>query len=209
MLFEGDRVSRVELHEGQELSADWYVLALPLRDLRPLLPESVLARYAYFEQLTRLACSPALSVHLWMDRAITAPRLILLEGSRYHWLLARAAGESETGRAVMAVTATGKSELWEQPEAALVESALRTCQESCPSLAGAGILSHVILREPDAFLTVHPGAAALRPLPRSPIHNLLLAGAWTDTGLPATLESAVLSGTRCADAIQSAIHSAR
>jgi uncharacterized protein with NAD-binding domain and iron-sulfur cluster len=46
-----------------------------------------------------------------------------------------------------------------------------------------------------------PGARVLRPLPQSPFRNLLIGGDWTDTGLPATLESAIVSGTRCADMI--------
>jgi len=51
---------------------------------------------------------------------------------------------------------------------------------------------------------LRPGTASLRPLPQSPFPNLFLAGDWTDTGLPATLESAILSGDRCAEAIVAA-----
>ncbi len=61
-----------------------------------------------------------------------------------------------------------------------------------------------IVREPQAFLSLRPGTASLRPLPQSPFPNLFLAGDWTDTGLPATLESAILSGDRCAEAIVAA-----
>jgi hypothetical protein len=52
-----------------------------------------------------------------------------------------------------------------------------------------------------AVLPLGPGTKLLRPIPRSPIPNLLVAGAWTDTGWPANLESAVVSGERCADII--------
>src|SRR5215813_10353694 len=54
---------------------------------------------------------------------------------------------------------------------------------------------------PNAILSLKPGAKLHRPIQRSPIANLLVAGAWTDTGWPPNLESAIVSGNRCADAI--------
>jgi hypothetical protein len=53
----------------------------------------------------------------------------------------------------------------------------------------------------NAILSLRPGAKLHRPLQQSPIANLLLAGSWTDTGWPPNLESAIVSGNRCADAI--------
>jgi uncharacterized protein with NAD-binding domain and iron-sulfur cluster len=199
----GVRATGVELDGDEAFSADWYVLALPLGELRPLLPDGLLARYSYFEHLTRLTCSPALAVHLWLDRELSAPHLVLLEGNRYHRVLARRTGQAETGKAVVTITATGKGEWWGLTDAVLLETACQVCRQACPALADAKVLAHAIAKEPDASLTLHPGAAALRPLPRSQVPNLLLAGAWTDTGLPATLESAVRSGIRCAEAVQS------
>ena len=65
------------------------------------------------------------------------------------------------------------------------------------------MLGHRITRISNAFMWMKPGAQHYRPLPRSPLGNLFVAGDWADTGWPANLESAVLSGQRCAEAIAS------
>jgi uncharacterized protein with NAD-binding domain and iron-sulfur cluster len=57
------------------------------------------------------------------------------------------------------------------------------------------------MREPRAFLAMRPRVKALRPLQQSPFSNFFLAGGWTDTGLSSNLESAILSGQRCAEGI--------
>ena len=78
--FDAHRVTGVQLQSGNTLVADWYVAALPHRRLCSLLPEGTLAHYGYFEQLTRLTDSPAVTVHLWVDRALPAPRLGISTG---------------------------------------------------------------------------------------------------------------------------------
>ena len=93
--FDAHRVTGVQLQSGNTLVADWYVAALPHRRLCSLLPEGTLAHYAYFEQLTRLTDSPAVTVHLWIDRALPAPRLVLLTGRTFHWLVSRARAGAE------------------------------------------------------------------------------------------------------------------
>jgi uncharacterized protein with NAD-binding domain and iron-sulfur cluster len=173
------------------------VAALPHRNLTRLLPEGALARYSYFQQLTGLTDSPALTVHLWLDRLPPAPRLLLQSGKTYHWIVNRAEG----GRTLVSLVATGKADVWDRPDRELREAALREVRAAFPTLSTAVAQDHRIVRELHAFLSVKPGAAALRPLHQSPFPNLFLAGDWTDTGLPATLESAILSGDLCADAI--------
>jgi uncharacterized protein with NAD-binding domain and iron-sulfur cluster len=58
-----------------------------------------------------------------------------------------------------------------------------------------------ISRHDQAALSLNPGAALLRPIQKSPVNNLVIAGAWTDTGWPANIESAILSAARCAEII--------
>lgn len=70
-----------------------------------------------------------------------------------------------------------------------------------PEVGTDGILSIEVYREDHAALSLRPGTARLRPIQQSPIQNLLVAGAWTDTGWPAGVESAVVSARRCAEII--------
>ena len=199
--FDAHRVTGIQLPSGSTLVADWYVAALPHRRLCSLLPESALTNYSYFEQLTRLTDSPAVTVHLWMERALLATRLVLLAGRMYHWMVGRACGESGRQGTLVSLVATGLSGLHDRPDQDLLKSALDEIRDCFPTAAGAKVLDSRIVREPQAFLSLRPGTASLRPLSQSPFPNLFLAGDWTDTGLPATLESAILSGDRCAEAI--------
>ncbi|MGH7206084.1 MAG: hydroxysqualene dehydroxylase HpnE [Nitrospiraceae bacterium] len=199
--FDAHQVTGIQLQSGNTLVADWYVAALQHRHLCSLLPDSALTNYAYFEQLTRLTDSPAVTVHLWMDRALPAPRLVLLAGRTYHWVISRADVESEGHRTLVSLVATGLSGLLARSDQDLLKSALDDIGDCFPTAASANIVDSRIVREPQAFLSLRPGTASIRPLPESPFPNLFLAGDWTDTGLPATLESAILSGDRCSQAI--------
>ena len=70
-----------------------------------------------------------------------------------------------------------------------------------PEITGEDVTSRAVFREHHAALLLAPGAARLRPLQQSPITNLLVTGAWTDTGWPANFESTLVSARRCAEII--------
>ncbi len=196
---EGERVTGLRLRDGATLTADHYVMALPHKQVTPLLPERALTHFAYFQQLTRLSDSPALVVHLRIDQALQAPRLVLFARRTFHWLAGRPS--PNRGGTIVSVVATGKSELAERTDQELTELALRELIYAYPGTDASKLLDSRVVREPRAFLTLSPGTRVLRPLPQSPFHNLYIGGDWTDTGLPATLESAIASGTSCADII--------
>lgn len=196
---ENDRVTGVRLRDGATLTADDYVMALPHKHLTATLPERVLTHYSYFQQLTQLSDSPALTVHLRIDTALQAPRVVLFARRTFHWLVSRP-GPRRSGT-VISVVATGKSELFERTDQDLIALALDELAYAYPGSEAIKVIESHVLREPRAFLTMSPGARVLRPLPQSPFRNLFIGGDWTDTGLPATLESAIVSGTRCAEMI--------
>lgn len=195
-------VTDVQLRTGETLKADWYVAALPHRSLCSLLPERVLAQYAYFEHLTKLSDAAALAVHLRFDRGPRPARLLLMAQGPYHWLVSRADAGSGSGGTRVSLVATGSTAQLERPDQELVDLALGVIGRAWPAWAEARPLEFCIVREPHAFLSVRPGTGALRPLQSSPFPNFFLAGDWTDTGLPGTMESAIKSGDLCADAIE-------
>jgi squalene-associated FAD-dependent desaturase len=199
--FDTHRVSGVQLRTGEVLTAGWYLSALAPRQLTRLLPERVLTRFAYFQQIAQLSDIPALTVHLWLEQVLRAPRLLLLAERTFHWVISRTDPESPCQRSYLSLIATGRADLLARPDQELLELALSEIGYAFPAAATAKTKDYRIVRQPRAFLSVGPGTAALRPLPQSPFPNLLLAGDWTDTGLPATLESAIRSGDLCAQAI--------
>jgi hypothetical protein len=200
---EAHRVSGVQLRTGEVLTADWYLAALPPRQLTRALPERALTRFTYFQQITQLTDVPALTIHLWMEQPLRAPRLLLLAERAFHWIIGRPDPESPHRRSHLSLIATGRADLLARPDQELLELALGEVGYAFPSAAAATAKDYRIVRQPQAFLSLGPGTAALRPLQQSPLTNLLLAGDWTDTGLPATLESAVRSGDLCAQIIAS------
>jgi squalene-associated FAD-dependent desaturase len=196
---EGERVTGVRLRDGTSLTADHYILALPHKQVTALLPERVLTHFAYFQQLTQLSDSPALAVHLRIDQALQAPRVVLFARRTFHWLTGRPS--PDRSGTIVSVVATGKPELAVRTDQELTELALRELVYAYPGTDTGKLLDCRVVREPRAFLTLSPGTRVLRPLPRSPLPNLYIGGDWTDTGLPATLESAIVSGNNCADLI--------
>lgn len=194
---ERDRVTGVRLTDGSTLTADHYILALPHKQLTAILPERILTHYAYFQQLTRLSDSPAVTVHLLVDAALQAPRVVLLARRSFHWMASKPA-ERPSGTLV-SIVATGKPDLLERSDEDLTRLAFEELVYAYPGRDAITLLESRVVRAPRAFLTMSPGTKIHRPLPQSPFENLLVAGDWTDTGLPATLESAIVSGRRCAE----------
>lgn len=195
--FNGERVTGIQL-KGEILRvADWYIVALPHHGVSPLLPERLLTRFSYFQHIEELADTPAIAVHLWLDEPIQSPRLILLAGRAFHWICLTPAADRQTHAALVM---TGPSGL-DRSDEELLKAAAEDLQRVLPVLSKAPRRAHHIVRSQRACLSMRPGITAHRPLQQSPFPNLLLAGEWTDTGLSATVESAVVSGTRCAEAI--------
>lgn len=198
--YERDRISGVLLRDGPILQADWYVAALPPQQLTALLPERWLTRYAYFQQLTELQPVESTILQVHAEQPCATPRLVLLNDTSFHWILTAAATPSRTS---FSLVMTDNQIAQAQPDLHL-DMRIRDLLRSLGLLMPESRIESTSRRTiPDAILSLKPGTKLHRPIQRSPITNLLVAGAWTDTGWPPNLESAIVSGNRCADAIAS------
>ena len=199
--FDRDRVSQVELADRTNLTADWYVAALPRRHLTPLLPERVVTHYSYFQQLSRLRESPLIIVRLHLDEEIEQAQLVLLEHHTFHWIIRHQDEELHERASVVWVIAVDAEALLAQSDEALTSLALQDMNAAFPTTSTRNVIESDVVRQPHACLMLKPGNQQCRPLPNSPFFNLFVAGDWTDTGWPANLESAIASGEQCARAI--------
>jgi uncharacterized protein with NAD-binding domain and iron-sulfur cluster len=198
--YERDRISGVLLQDGPLLQADWYVAALPPQQLTTLLPERWLTRYAYFQQLTELRSVESTSLHVQAEQPCATPRLVLLSDTSFHWVVATAATTDRTSFSLV----TTDNQIAQAQSHSLLDIRIRDLLRSLGLLMPESRIVSTHLRTiPNAILSLKPGTKLHRPIQRSPIANLLLAGSWTDTGWPPNLESAIVSGNRCADAIAS------
>jgi uncharacterized protein with NAD-binding domain and iron-sulfur cluster len=190
---DGERVTGIRTRDGSVLRADWYVLAIPHHRLTAILPERWLSRYAYFQQIVDLATEPCRLVHMTLRRALQIPRLILSSGKLFPWMQMR--GEGHECRVVLGAADARKhgEDIGRQAVEFLQSLGLVTQVGDIATATTTDI--------PRAVLSLAPGTKARRPIQKSPIPNLLLAGAWTDTGWPANLESAIVSGERCAEIV--------
>jgi hydroxysqualene dehydroxylase len=170
-----------------EVDADAIVLAVPPRESAQLLEEPEPA----------LEESPIVSVHLHFDRPLLRHPLAALLGTDAHWIFDRGAltGDQPAGSQYLTVVSSGAPELMELRAHELVD---RIAGQLTERLGPAELLWSRVSREPRATVALRPGTAALRPGPRTSLSNVVHAGAWTNTGWPATMEGAVRSGRAAA-----------
>jgi hypothetical protein len=196
--FGSEGINGVRLHDGSVLQARWYVAALPHRTLLPLLPERLLTRYAYFAQISELEILPQTTVQFAWRATMASPRLLLLADRPFHYLTVAPGEADEVRYRLSAISSPALMELDDDRLTSLGHTELRLL---APEISQKEIPSVEIDRRSPAALSLKPGAALLRPIQQSPVGNLLIAGAWTDTGWPANVESAIVSAQRCADII--------
>jgi squalene-associated FAD-dependent desaturase len=187
----GDRVRLNERVESlDDLDADAIVVAVPPHESARLLgdPEP------------QLEDSPIVSVHLWFDRALLPTSLAALLGSDAHWVFDRGAltGHTPERGQYLTVVSSGVPELLEVRGRELVD---RIAGQLTERLGAAELLWSRVSREPHATIALRPGTT--RPGVETKRRHVARAGAWTDTGWPATMESAVRSGRAAAQHVLS------
>lgn len=192
--FHQERVTGVRVGDGSVLEAEWYLAAVPPQQLTPLLPERWLTRYAYFQHIADLETSSSTVLQVRTATNLAKPRHILLSSGPFHWMTCFSRAPDRRLLAVIRIQPGQPAPDLERQVSALFGS-LNLLE---PGRHLDELAQHEIQH---AVLPLGPGTKLRRPIHRSPIPNLLVAGAWTDTGWPANLESAIVSGERCADVI--------
>jgi squalene-associated FAD-dependent desaturase len=191
----------VVLAGGEELAADYVISAVPWHALPSLLPPDMVAREAYFANLSRLEGSPITAVHLWFDRPLALPEHCVLLDREVQWVF----NKSRPGENAYLGLVVSASRRWlALSRAQILAIATRELREALPATRAAEIVRAAVIKEPHATFSPAPGAEPWRPDSASPIPRLFVAGDWTRTGWPATMESAVRSGYQCAAAILAA-----
>lgn len=198
------RASAVVLRDGRRLTADAIVLAVPVAALLRLLPASMRTAPA-FAALADVATSPIVSVHLWVDGdptigapAAGAPFVGLLE-SRAQWLFD--CGPSRDGGRRLATVTSGARAWDDADDATIVDAVMADVRAGVPALRTLVCRRAHVVRERHATLSLTPEADRARPHATTSVPNLFLAGDWVQTGLPATIESAVVSGLDAAERV--------
>ncbi|MEE8386281.1 MAG: hydroxysqualene dehydroxylase HpnE, partial [Dehalococcoidia bacterium] len=198
---ENGAVRRV-LAEGGELTADSYVLALPVERLLPVLPLEV-RKEPFFSRVGRIEMSPIVHVHLWYDRPVWGGDFAAFLNTPLQWVFNKSKlwGQQDGGGQYLDISLSGAHDFAGMPATEIVDLFTKEVRSLLPAARGANLKRTVVVKQRDATFAPRPGIAALRPSQRTPVENLFLAGDWTDTGWPATMESAVRSGLLAARAV--------
>jgi zeta-carotene desaturase len=166
------------------------------------LPSVFPDRPAALDEVLRAAestdASPIVTVNLWFDRPVTTHSFVGLPGRAMQWVFDKRAilGEASSH---LSIVSSGATALVGQSNQELVDLAMRELTEALPPARSAELRRAVVVREKRATFSVAPGQPP-RPPVETAIPGLFLAGDWIDTGLPATIEGAVVSGHRAAAA---------
>ncbi len=184
---------------------DYLVLALPFDNLDRVLPQTSEAA-SLREQITHFETSPITGVHFWFDRQITDLDHAVLLDRTIQWMFhksrlqpMRADGPVQ-GSYIELVISSSKS-LIEKSRAEIIDLVLAEVREFFPAARSAQLVKSTVIKEVHATYSPRPGIDARRPMPSTTWPRVFLAGDWTATGWPATMESAVRSGYLAAEAL--------
>jgi squalene-associated FAD-dependent desaturase len=190
---------RIALAQGDPVTADAVVLAVPHEKAAPLipagaLPEQTVAGWA------GLGASPIVNVHVIYDRPVMDLPFVAAIDSPVQWVFDRTkiSGMDKPGHQYLAISLSAADQFADTPVAELQEQFLPALAELFPAARDARVTEFFVTRERRATFRQTPGSGALRPKTATARPGLVLAGAWTDTGWPDTMEGAVRSGLAAA-----------
>jgi squalene-associated FAD-dependent desaturase len=184
-----------EARAAAAISADGVILAVPA------VPAARLAAAAGVQGAARwegLGTSPIVNVHVLYDRRVTGLPFAAAVGSPVQWVFDKTRAAGVPAGQYLAVSLSAAGGYVDAPVAALRERFLPALQQLFPGAAQARVTDFFVTRERRATFRQAPGCGALRPGAATSLPGLLLAGAWTDTGWPDTMEGAVRSGRTAA-----------
>jgi len=184
--------------DGETIEADAVVLAVPHDDAADLLPPGALPSGV---DPRRLGTSPIVNLHVVYDRKVTDLAFAAGVGTPVQWVFDRTSSSGLEEGQCLAVSLSGADDYLPQSVDELRETFVPALAALFPAARSAEVRSFFVTREPRATFRGVPGTAAHRPSAVTQVPGLYLAGAWTDTGWPATMEGAVRSGSTAARAV--------
>ncbi len=192
----------VTLQNGEKLQFDALVSALQFDLLLKMLPQQTVD-LTYFRNLQDIDLSPIVGVHICFDRHIDCPECVALLDRRTDWIFNKNINfDKPTDEPTyLSMVASADHELAEMPREEVFALTLREVHEALPATRDAKVVRWHVLKERKATFSPKPGIEALRPQQKSPVAGLYVAGEWTDTGWPSTMEGAARSGYLAAEAL--------
>lgn len=217
LILNSGRVTGIELASGETVTGQVFVSALPFSHLLAILPPKT-AEMPVFQNLKGLKTSPIVNVHIWYDRPVMEGDFCAFVDSPLQWVFNRTAfiqdASSAAGNArhevsegtpsqgqYICISHSGAWKYIEWSREDLIKEFVYEMRRVFPSARDAQVQRAIVVKQRNATFRCLPGANELRPNSQTPIPNLFLAGAWTNTGWPSTMEGAARSGYNATKAV--------
>jgi squalene-associated FAD-dependent desaturase len=201
--YDGRRATGAIPDSGEPVASDAVIVAVPWRQLPRLLPVELRERVISHETLNALEPSPITSLHLWLDRRISPLAHAVFVGRLSQWVFQRqlsAPNGGESSEHYYQVVISASRELAGRDRSEILDEVLGDLRAVWPAASSARLMRWRLVTQSEAVFSPLPGIERLRPAQRTGVPNFFLAGDWTRTGWPATMESAVRSGYLAAEA---------
>ena len=196
-------VAGVRLRDGRRIEASDFISAVTPPQLLRFLPENAVAD-PFFSRFTGLSSSPIICVHVWLDREVTSSPFIGFIGTTTQWLFNKRqifARRGEAHPGYLSFVISGARKLVDRSNQEILDIVINDLHAMIPASRAARVVKSLVLKEKNATMAPDLRSHELRPTAKTPIVNFFLAGDWIQTGLPATIESAVISGRAAAAAV--------
>ena len=179
---------------------DYVVLALPFSALAQILPDTSAAE-PLRQSLARFETSPITGIHLWFDRQISNLDHAVLLDRTIQWMFHKSRLLGRGNASYVELVVSSSKSLVDKSRTDIIELAMRELQEFFPEARGANLIKSTVIKEVHATYSPRPGIDLQRPHPQTVWPRVFLAGDWTATGWPATMEGAVRSGYQAAEVL--------
>jgi len=199
LVHDGNALREVSCVGGESLKAGAYVSAVPYYALSNLLSKGSPVQGL---ELARFRSSAIVSVNVWLDREVMTEEMVAMLDTTIHWVFNRSALLGSPGkRQHLCAVISGASPLVQVKNEEIVRLAMEDIAAVFPKAQAAAVERALVIKEKRATFCPEPGLERIRPGPQTSLRNFFLAGDWTSTGYPATIEGAILSGELAAQAV--------
>ncbi len=209
LIYDGDKITGVKMANGETLTADYYLTALPVHNLKTVMPDNLKASNPFFSNICAFEGVPVVTVQVWYDRQITDIDNILFSPDGVIPFYADVAqttpeyatmqGLSHQGKTRFEVGVAPAKDLIKLSDAELIAKVDSSIKDLFPETAkDAKILKHTIVRVPQSVYAPYPGLEKNRPTQKTPVRNLFLAGGYTKNRFYDSMEGAVSTGNKAA-----------
>jgi squalene-associated FAD-dependent desaturase len=204
---ENERITGILFDAGREEKADACIFAVPHSVLYELLPAQVKQTHAALENISKIKAAPITGVHFWFDREVMQEPFVTLLDTTTQWIFNKtklygsSAGNSKAAGQYLQLVISASYDLLQKPRQEIIDLCLKEVRQALPAARDAQLVKATVIKEAAATFSPAPGVDRWRPKQETSVHGMFLAGDWTDTGWPATMEGAVRSGYLAAEAV--------